>query len=314
MQEWLWDSWFVRTGDGLTHQFQLSAPKSVKAEERHHQSRVRHFISNDLVAWQDRGVVLEPSLGWDDLAIWTGSVILRDGRYLMYYTGRSKQDFWVQKIGLAIAVDETLDHWEKFSDNFVLEADDSIYEMPNQLNELNSPPLFRDPFAFIDPKTGRNYIAFSGSMKGAGTYGACIGLADSADPFHPVLLSPLCAPGRYAEMECPQIVFANGKVYLFFSVLKTKYDPAWLEKNPVAQGGLHCYVAESLANIFTPLGRSGIVLDNGLSEYGHGLVAQEGNNITLIGFKNFDSSGNFVGGTAPPISLRIDEEIHIRKT
>lgn len=61
-------------------------------------------------------------LDWDDLAIWTGSVISRHGRWHMLYTGISRSESGlVHRIGLAVSDD--LLRWEKHPANPVLQAD-----------------------------------------------------------------------------------------------------------------------------------------------------------------------------------------------
>jgi sucrose-6-phosphate hydrolase SacC (GH32 family) len=302
---WLWDCWFARVGSAY-HMFQLAAPQSQSSEERHHNATVRHYESRDLLQWQDKGEVLRPGPGWDDVAIWTGSVIFRDDRYLMYYTGRCKEEFWLQKIGLAIAENSALTSWKKYDENPVMVADQKLYYASAKLADTGSPYAFRDPFAFQDPSSGKHYLAFAGHT-GPNPYSACIGLADASDPLHPVLLPPLCAPGRYAEMECPQVVFMAGWVYLFFSVMKDKYSPEWRKQVSPLEGGLHCYVASSLAGPFNPALSGGLILDKGRSEYAHAVAFQEGSNVTLVGFNNFNRNGDFQGGAAEPLQLRLED-------
>ena len=49
-----------------------------------------HSVSRDLVDWDYRGECFGPSeAGFDDLAIWTGSVVREDDRWRMFYTALS---------------------------------------------------------------------------------------------------------------------------------------------------------------------------------------------------------------------------------
>ncbi len=149
-------------------------------------------------------------------------------------------------------------------------------------------------------------MAFAGNELGKGLYNGCIGLATCHNPFQPQLLPPLLSPGLYAEMECPQVIFSGNYIYLFFSVLASKYQPEWLVESEVIQGGLHCYVANGLGGQFVPAGSNGLILDTGLERYAYALVEQRGNKIVMIGFNNFDRWGNFMGGPTLPLRLRLE--------
>ena len=91
-------------------------------------------------------------------------------------------------------------------------------------------------------------------------YKGCIGAA-TADNFEGPYEAqpPVLAPGKFAQMECPQVVRKNDKVYLFFQSWENDYSPEW--KRKVAgrgpQSGLHCYVGESLTGPFEPLNNHG---------------------------------------------------------
>jgi beta-fructofuranosidase len=77
--QWVWDSWVVDDGENY-HLFFLQAPRSLGSPERRHTAaRIGHATSTDLVERQYHGVALAPSAnGWDDLALWTGSVVRAD--------------------------------------------------------------------------------------------------------------------------------------------------------------------------------------------------------------------------------------------
>ena len=110
-------------------------------------ARVRYAFSRDLVGWEDRGLVLEPGApsSWDDLSIWTGSVIAAHGQFYMLYTGRAAGERGrVQRIGLAVSRD--LQHWERWSDRPLLEADPRWYEKAEASPTGNE--SWRDPYVY----------------------------------------------------------------------------------------------------------------------------------------------------------------------
>ncbi len=73
------------------HLFFLQAPRSLgDAGLRHTNASIGHARSGDLVTWEVLPDALGPEeAGWDDLAIWTGSVVREDDRWAMFYTAIS---------------------------------------------------------------------------------------------------------------------------------------------------------------------------------------------------------------------------------
>src|SRR5207344_46708 len=104
--------------------FFLQAPREPAREElRHANASVGHAVSRNLTDWR----LLPDALAagaegeWDDLAIWTGSVIEHDDGWAMLYTGTNRAEGGlVQRIGLATSSD--LLRWDKHAANPVLEA------------------------------------------------------------------------------------------------------------------------------------------------------------------------------------------------
>ena len=79
----------ARTDDGdLYHLFFLQAPRALgDPGKRHTAARVGHATSRDLVTWDYLGETFGPAeSGFDDLAIWTGSVLHDGARWRMFYT------------------------------------------------------------------------------------------------------------------------------------------------------------------------------------------------------------------------------------
>src|SRR5262245_20772746 len=122
---WTWDSWFVDDGERF-HAFYLKASQALlDPDRRHGRASVGHAVSTDLRALTALPDALVPSDGpaFDDLAIWTGSVLRGpDGTWRMYYTGRTRgEPGLVQRIGLATSDD--LLTWRADPDQAPLVAD-----------------------------------------------------------------------------------------------------------------------------------------------------------------------------------------------
>lgn len=104
--DWVWDSWAADDGDQY-HLFFLKAPRSLKDPNlRYTAARIGHATSTDLLDWTVQSDALLPAAnGWDDLALWTGSVLRGDdGVWRLYYSalsttpGHGERD---QRIGMA---------------------------------------------------------------------------------------------------------------------------------------------------------------------------------------------------------------------
>ncbi len=76
---WVWDSRVADDGDHF-HLFDLQAPRSLGDPAlRHEHATVGHARSRDLVDWEVLPDPLGPApAAWDDLAVWTGSVVRDD--------------------------------------------------------------------------------------------------------------------------------------------------------------------------------------------------------------------------------------------
>ena len=76
---YLWDSWIADDGD-RHHLYFLQAPRALgDPGKRHTNATIGHAVSEDLVSWEYLGECFGPSEAghdrFDDLAIWTGSVV-----------------------------------------------------------------------------------------------------------------------------------------------------------------------------------------------------------------------------------------------
>lgn len=215
--KWVWDFWLARR-DSEWHIFYLQAPRALGDPAlRHHNASVGHAVSLDCRQWQvvDDAVRPGPPGSWDDLAIWTGSVIEHEARWYMLYAGISNAEQGViQRIGLATSDD--LVHWSKHKGNPVLEADPRWYELLDLGRWRDQ--SWRDPFLFRHPQDDYFHVLItarspSGPSDGAGV----IAHARSHDFLNWEVLPPITEPGEFAQFEVPQLIVDNEGFKILFS-------------------------------------------------------------------------------------------------
>ena len=304
----LWDSWLIKDNNKF-HIFYLQAAPSKDPKERHDSYiTIGHAVSDDLTHWKELPVALRPgeSDSWDNLALWTGSVIKKDGKYFIFYTGRNKNadKKWIQKIGLAISYD--LIKWDKSKNNPILEAQ-KYYYIDNQKNKLGKIGAWRDPFVLQDPKSHKYYMTISAREKNKGReYNGCVAIAESNNLVDWKILPPIFSPGIYDEIETTQVIFHKGFCYLFFSTHASNYEPEFAEING-SFGGLHCYYSKNLLGGYKPVNNNGVVLGNEDEMYDVRLLHDKSDDFFGIGWLNKTRKEKFSGKLTLPLKIKIEK-------
>ncbi len=301
----LWDPWFIKYKNRF-HMFHLQAERTEDPESRHDNNvSIGHAVSDDLANWEQRPTALHPGKEneWDDLSLWTGSVIRKGRKFYMFYTGRNRRQRTVQRIGLATSHD--LDNWKKHPLNPILEADNLRYEMTDDKNLLGKIGAWRDPYVFKDPASKKYFMAITARKKGKKReYNGCIALAESMDLINWKMRSPLLAKGRYDEMENPQMIYNQGRYYLFFGVPWPKlYHPKWEEKTG-NKTGLHCYYSKELFKGYRPVNRDGVAAEDASRIYSMRLIQNRKNRFKAIGWLHNGEEG-FIGRLSEPEIMEI---------
>jgi beta-fructofuranosidase len=316
-QHYLWDFWLVSPrdwdGDSLYHLFYLQAPRSQgDPNMRHGMATVGHAVSQDLRQWVYCGTVLEAGLpgSWDDRAIWTGSVTIRDGVAYMFYTALSfAERAPVQRIGLATS--SGLQHWERYSGNPLLEVDTRWYE-PQDTEQWHG-QAWRDPYIIYSPDEEAYYMFLSarvnaGPLDGRGV----IGLARSTDLLSWEALPPVSIPGDFTEMEVPQVVPLNGRYYLLFCA--TRHAASRLSRAGGANWmGTHYLVANKLTGPYLPVTDEPLVADASGTYYAGKLVTGTEGELNFVAWRQWDEKGNFCGGLSDiaPVHIRPDGRLQV---
>jgi beta-fructofuranosidase len=288
---WVWDSWHADDGEHL-HLFYLQAPRSLGDPHlRHWNATVGHAISDDLRRWTvvDDALHPGPPGAWDDLAIWTGSVIAVDGRWMMFYTGCSRREHGlVQRIGAAVSSD--LHHWEKLPSNPLLEADDRWYERLDRTRWHDE--AWRDPWVFA-ASDGFHALVTARVPDGPTWAAGVVGHAWSTDLLTWEVRPPLTPPSGFGQLEVLQTVATDRGHVLLFS-----YDPDGLPG-----GGQVRRSSTYLAPAAGPLGPFAIeqaVPVGPADTFAGRLVPDRGGQLHLVAFEN-GGQDSFVGQVADPV-------------
>jgi beta-fructofuranosidase len=317
-EHYLWDFWLVspqewRDQHALYHLFYLQAPRRLADPNlRHGMATVGHAVSHDLRHWVHRGTVLEVGQpgNWDDRAIWTGSVTIRDSLAYMFYTALSNAELApVQRIGLAISTD--LAHWQRHPNNPLLEVDTRWYEP--QGTEQWGTQTWRDPHVVYASEEQAYYMFLSARVKEGSHDGrAVIGLARSTDLLSWEMLPPVSIPGDFTEMEVPQVVPLNGRYYLLFCA--AGHAAARLSRTGgLGWAGTHYLVADKLTGPYRPLTDEPFVADAAGTYYAGKLVLGSAGALFFMAWRQWDEEGNFCGGLSDPAAVHVlpDGRLHV---
>lgn len=280
---WLWDFWLA--DDGETHHlFHLRAPHHLGDPDlRHMNARIGHATSTDLRSWQDHGVVLEPGEAgaWDDLALWTGSVIAHpEHGWAMLYTGCSRaDDGLVQRIGLATSTD--LHTWTRHPANPLIVADGRWYERLGDGDRWHD-EAWRDPWILPDPDGDGFHALITARVPTVPTSRAgVVGHAWSPDLVTWEVRPPLTPPSGIGHLEVPQVVEVGGRHLMVFS-----YDPDGIaegRRTPGIRGGSY------LVPMDGPMGPADFDQAHPLGlpgSYSNKVVRDRDDQLQVLGFVN----------------------------
>lgn len=221
---WIWDFWLADDGTDYHLYFLCASRALADPDRRHFRASVGHAVSTDLCTWTQLADAVVPAdrPAFDDIAIWTGSVVPGPGGiWHMFYTGAgSAEHGLVQRIGLATSTD--LVTWRRHPGP-VVEADSRWYE---RLGDSTWPDqAWRDPWVFADPDgDGWHMLVTARADHGPVDDRGVIGHAHSPDLRHWTTLPPITRPGGgFGHLEVPQVEVVDGRPVLIFSCLRPEF-------------------------------------------------------------------------------------------
>jgi len=210
--------------DGIYHLFHLTLPNH---------DYIAHAVSKDGLHWRrvKNALFIGDPREWDDDMLWTMHITpnpYRPGRWRMFYTGLSMEERGrVQRVGLASS--EDLYHWQKvFADCYPLEIPGDHYE--DSLDQGREWVSFRDPFFFREGEDA--YLLASARVnKGPVIRRGCVALARETAENQFEFCPPLFHPGRYDDLEVPNLVKLGDRYYLIASTREDIKVHYWYARN-----------------------------------------------------------------------------------
>jgi beta-fructofuranosidase len=215
-EDWIWDSWIADDGERY-HLFFLKAPRAVGDPRlRHEAARIGHASSLDLVAWDVHEDALGPSsAGFDDLALWTGSVARGDdGVWRLYYTALNSEGRGVRDQRIGMAESDDLMTWRRVATEPLVEPDPCWYTMLGDGSGASE--TWRDPFVFHHDGLWHMYITARDLHADRLTDGV-IAHARSDDMVNWRLGAPLTEPSIFGQFEVMQVRQVDGQWLLLFT-------------------------------------------------------------------------------------------------
>jgi beta-fructofuranosidase len=309
-ESWIWDFWLVADA-GAVHVFFLKAPRSLgNPQLRHWHATIGHAVSTDLVRWD----LLPDALGpgepgaWDDLAVWTGSVIRDERCWHMLYTGtRRSEQGAVQRIGRATSDDLT--DWRRRDGGPVLEVDRRWYESLDL--RLWHDQAWRDPWLTRDPDGDFHaYVTARSANGGEPGERGVVGHARSPDLLEWQVLPPVTEPMGFGQMEVPQVLSVADRFYLVFSSDAGTQHP---RRRPALSGtGTYYLVGDSPLGPFRPETLGVLEADDAGTSYAGKLFDLDGE-LVFLAWANIHPEAGFAGhlNDPRPVAVAADGRLSV---
>ena len=171
---------------------------------RHTAATIGHASSLDLVDWDVHADALGPSeAGFDDLALWTGSVARGDdGVWRLYYTAINREGRGVHDQRIGFAESEDLMTWRRAAAEPLVEPDPCWYRMLGDGSGASE--TWRDPFVFRDGD-GWHMLITARDPTAERLFDGVLAHARSRDMRTWELAPPLTEAANFGQLEVSQV-------------------------------------------------------------------------------------------------------------
>lgn len=303
--DWVWDSWVADDGE-VYHLYFLKAPRSLLDPGlRHTRATIGHATSVDLHEWSYRGQVLAPDpTGWDDLALWTGSVVRGDdGVWRMFYTALGTRGHGVKDQRIGVAESDDLHSWRRVLDHPAVEADPRWYKTLD--DDPTASETWRDPFVFRDPDgDGWRMLITARAVGAPSNDDGVLAEARSADLRHWEVGPPVSAPGAgFGQLEVAQVRVVDGHPVLVFTCHPQEQTAGRIERS-----GRYCtwsVAGENLAGPWDVDRAQPFVAEPSL--FAAPLIQRRDGTWVLVGFLNTEAEGVLSFEITAPVPVAVED-------
>ncbi len=311
---WIWDSWVADDGE-LYHLYFLQAPRALKDPAlRHVHATVGHATSDDLVTWDYHGQWLGPAeTGFDDLAIWTGSVVRAQDLWWMFYTAISTAGHHVFDQRIGAAVSEDLHSWQRVAPQPSLPVDGRWYKTLHLDPPGTTGPdlrlvseTWRDPLVLPDPDGAGWYMLLTARAVGAGRHDdGIVAHARSSNLITWDVKPPRSRPGAgFGQLEVLQSKVIDGRAVLAFTC-----EPKEMTAERRAASGGSCtwsVPAPGVTGSFDIARARPLMAAPDL--FAAPLVQQRDGHWAMIGFRNGETQGQDGFRITDPLPVTLDRD------
>jgi beta-fructofuranosidase len=217
-------STFYRPDDGVAADFipfywkgeyHLFYLKDYRDEAGHGQGTPWfHLVTRDFVRFEDWGEALPRGpAGSQDVWVFTGSVIERNGTFHIFYTGHNSHFHNTERPvqGVMHATSPDLRSWTKDP------------ELPFFAPEGYEKDDWRDPFVFWNEEAGEYWMLLAARKPaGPSRHRGCVALAASPDMRGWEVRPPFWTPDEYYTHECPDLFRVGEWWYLVYSTFSER--------------------------------------------------------------------------------------------
>jgi beta-fructofuranosidase len=329
--KYFWDFWFAWDAQANLHLFYLQASHldcRFNPDLRHDRAAIGHAR---LTAWGWQELTTEQPIlqssehvgDWDDLALWTGSIIQSplDQQYYLFYTARRRDDAvwftpheWQRSQNIGVAVSPDLNQWQR------LDPPNLVIPNPGHTHLFDG-VNWRDPYVMYDAAHQTFYAFICAHSEGAQDAGGMIAYVTSRDLVHwqpePEIL---VKSDDFYQMEVPQVFWRDGgdgtqRLYLVFCAQAQDCSRQWRAQQPPAVG---TYYRQSVPlPLDAPVDYGAIPWQGPARLLCPGFYAGKllwpppdsatrisaDTEVKFYGFQWADESDRFVGGLSDPMSV-----------
>lgn len=300
---WTWDSWVVDDGERF-HLFYLQAPTSLGDPGlRHVHATIGHASSQDLVDWRIEPDALAPSAdGWDDVAIWTGSVVRDGAGWRMFYTALGSRGHGVKDQRIGAAVSDDLVRWTRDGAAPAPLVDGRWYGTLDE--DPGASETWRDPFVLRDPEgDGWHMLVTARARGGLRNADGVLAHATSPDLRSWTVLPPLGPPAGFGQIEVPQVRRIDGSWVLVFTCHPDEQTP-----EQVARFGPHSTWSLTAGGPLGPWDLSSArPFEHDPLLFAAPLVQRRDGSWALLGFRNTESEGRQELWILDPVTVHLED-------